>query len=96
MTDYCGYDPAPRDEKHLVVRYTCGGREQRTLRVRGDTKHIRVMCSYPDPRELSKDSDDQITKLKKFLNDPPCAVPGRLELMVRGFTYPLSASRRSP
>ncbi len=73
-TDFCGYDPAPRDAKELIIRYSCGGRERRALRLPAATKHIRLVCAYPDPPDPTRLSEAELAKIKAFLIAQPCAI----------------------
>lgn len=73
-TDFCGYDPAPRDEKKLIIRYSCGGRERRALRLPAATKHIRLVCAYPDPPDPVRLTEPELARIKAFLIAQPCAI----------------------
>ncbi len=79
--DFCGFDPAPRDEKHLVIRYACGGREMRPVVLNGASKYIRLICQYPDPAtptqaETAAETTKRLTELKTFLTSDPCKIDG--------------------
>lgn len=79
IEDFCGYDPAPRESKQVVVSYRCGGPRLRQLAVPALSKFIRFVCEYPGPPAagtVARPNEQELEKMRAFLVEPPCAVTG--------------------